>query len=93
MKKSIRKQLFDKMLDNANTLRIVETRWKRAKKMKNNLYYDFKPYQVMGNIRDVRDVLVKSMQPFDLWKALDFIDGKINQITIDNGDKMFQVSI
>ena len=93
MKKSVRKQIFDKLLDNANTLRIIETKWKRGKKHKGDLYYPFNEYQVVANIRDVREMLVKSTQPFDLWKALDFIEGKINKLTLDNGDRKLEVEI
>lgn len=92
MKKTLRKQVFDKMLDNANTLRILETKLRRGK-LKKSGWYDFHEYQVVATIRDIYNTLKKAVAPFNVGKALEFVDGKVAKLIIDDSYRKFEVSI
>ena len=92
MKKTLRKQVFDKMLDNTKTLRILETKFRRGK-LKKSGWYDFHEYQIVASIRDIYDTLKKAVAPFNVVKALDFVEGKVNKLIIDDSYRKFEVSI
>lgn len=86
-KQTQRLVFFSKLIDCNSSLKITKIIWKWSKRRH---YY---PIEINASIKELLGAFEKSIKPYETKDMFDFLDGKTDKITIDNGYEKFFVSI
>lgn len=88
----LKEAIIQKMLENASTLKMTELFFKRGKMLQNHLY-EWNIAKRQSNLKTLQEIFIKSACPFDYNDGVDFVKGRLNNITFDNGYRTIKVSI